>query len=97
VLASLGYEVITTEAAGSAVSVVAAVLRTRWLDAAELSQAASFVQPGGTIVVIASEGPDREAVQRLLARSDIVRASVSETEAENGVGLILAIACLPEL
>jgi SAM-dependent methyltransferase len=91
-LASLGYDIVTTTTAASAVPVAAAVLRTNWLDAAELDRVGAVVRGGGVIAVIASEGPDRDTVRRMLAQWD---ASVHQTGDET-IGPILASARLPD-
>lgn len=95
-LALLGYEIITTTAEAPGEPVAAAVLRMSWLGATDLHRVGSRIRPGGTLVVIAVEGPDRQSVRRLLNRYGNVNVSVSAVGRRGDASLVLGRASISE-
>jgi tRNA1(Val) A37 N6-methylase TrmN6 len=97
VLASLGYNVVSTTDFEPTGPVAAAVVRNGLVTERDVQHVASMLQPGGIVVVI-SDGEGRQSIADLLG--DLEIESVREIEPEAGTTsprLILAVARLPEL
>ena len=94
VLASLGYDVVTTPYPEATAPVAAAVVRTKSVDHTQIEQVLRMVQPGGVVVLI-TEGPDHARIEQLLDGWQIEDETVTQPQRESAPGLTLTRACLP--
>jgi SAM-dependent methyltransferase len=97
VLASLGYNVVSTTDFEPTGPIAAAVVRNGLVTERDVQRATSTLQPGGIVVVI-SEGEGRQSIADLLRDLEIESVREIEPEARTtSQRLILAVARLPEL
>ena len=93
VLASLGYDVVTTPLPEGAQQVAAAVVRSSG-DRATVEQVVRMVQPGGVVVLI-TEGRDRAGIEKMLDGWQIEDETVTQPQRESAPRLTLTRASLP--